>query len=87
MDITALYPRLAERELRETDIVWYSPETEPFSLRGVFFDEKEGLYVRMPLDVAAEANPSVRALSRMTAGGRLRFRTSSPYIALRVIAP
>ena len=87
MDITALDPRLAERELRETDIVWYSPETEPFSLRGVFFDEKEGLYVRMTLDVAAEANPSVRALARMTAGGRLRFRTSSPYIALRVIAP
>ncbi len=87
MDITALDPRLAERELRESDIVWRTPETPPFSLRGVFFDEKEGLYVRMPLLVAAEANPSVRVLARMTAGGRLRFRTASPYIALRALVP
>ena len=86
-DIATLDPRLANCELKETDIAWRSALAEPLSLHGVYYDEQEGLYLRMPPKIAAAASPSVRALSRMTSCGRVRFRTDSPYLALRCLAP
>lgn len=53
----------------------------PFRVYGLLSTEKG--FARMPEEVAAATNESVANLFRNTAGGRVRFRTNSPKIALR----
>ena len=86
-DIAVLDPRLAGCEVKETDVAWRSALSAPLSLHGVYFDEAEGLYLRMPPAVAMAVSGAVKTLSRCTSGGRIRFRTDSPYLALRCLAP
>lgn len=53
----------------------------PFRVYGLLFTEKG--FARLPEKVAFAANESVANLFRNTAGGRVRFRTNSPKIAIR----
>lgn len=69
------------------DIEWFSVREKPFSVHGVFYSQNEGLYRRLPKDVADATNEGVSYLSKNTAGGRIRFVTDSPYIAVRVEEP
>ena len=69
------------------DLEWYSVREEPFSIYGVFYSEEEGLFRRLPREVAEAVNTGVSHLSKNTAGGRVRFMTDSPYIVLRVVEP
>jgi len=69
------------------DVRWISADEPPFSLHGVYYSESEGIYRRMPKNVADRVNPAVAYLSADTAGGRVRFETDSPYIALHVGEP
>lgn len=55
--------------------------TSEFSLHGVFHDGTK--FRRMPEDVARRVSDSVYALHSNTAGGRIRFITNSPYVAIR----
>ena len=71
--------------VKEEDIVWYDIENAPFSIHGVFYDEKEEQYLRLPRAVADSINDGVRVLNHNTAGGRVRFITDSPYTALRAV--
>ena len=56
----------------------------PFCLFGLMYDLK---FRRMPENVAKEINDGVYRLHTNTSGGRLRFITDSPYIALVVKMP
>ena len=58
---------------------------EPFSLHGVFFED--GMFRRMPEAVAKATNDGVHWLHSNTAGGRVRFCTDSPYIAIHTEMP
>lgn len=69
------------------DIEWLSVLQVPFSLHGVFYAEEEGVYRRMPKAVADSVSEGVAFLSKHTAGGRIRFSTNSPYLAVRVEEP
>ena len=44
----------------------------------------DGVYRRMPYDVASSVSKAVAAISLESAGGRCRFTTDSPYIAILV---
>ena len=66
----------------EPDIVWHDPLKSPFKLYGVFYDTEEGRYLRMPKSVAEAVSSDVAELNTNTTGGRLRFKTNSPYIAI-----
>ena len=77
-----LDPNLLDLKVSETDVVWRDALAAPFSLHGVYYDEGKGAYRRMPLEVAERVNNGVRYYSSCTSGGRLRFRTSSPYVAI-----
>lgn len=57
-------------------------ETEVISVHGVFFEG--GCFRRMPMALAESLNPNVVMLNQCTAGGRVRFVTDSPYIAISV---
>ena len=53
----ALDPNLFAASIKETDAVWHSPRSLPFSVHGVYYDEEKGTYRRMPYEIAARVNP------------------------------
>ena len=72
-----------ESKISEPDVHWIDATSECFSLFGVFAPDKDDeWYHRMPRDVAAKVNEGVAWGYRDTAGGRLRFRTDSRYVAI-----
>lgn len=66
---------------RETDLVWHDAAEAPFALYGAC---QAAPFLRMLEEVAATVSTGVAELSRHTAGVRVRFRTDSPYIAVRL---
>lgn len=84
MDIQKIDTNFAKAEITETDIVWRKATDSAFDLRGVFYDEEAGCYYRMKREIADQVSPGVKVLARCTVGGRIRFRTNSPYITARV---
>ena len=63
-------------------IRFYSCLEKPFSLHGIEHDGN--MFYRMPLCVASKVNEGVKNLCSHTAGGRVRFKTNSPYVAISV---
>lgn len=68
-----------ETSISKDDIVWLNAAEAPFVVYGATGTDP---YMRMPDDVAKTVSPGVLALSKNTAGIRVRFRTNSPYIAI-----
>ena len=67
-------------------IEWHSVREERFDLYGLIVKDGDQ-FRRIPQDVADATNDGVSSLSRNTAGGRVRFITDSPFIALRAEMP
>lgn len=63
------------------ELLFYNCLETPFHVYGLIAS-RQG-FVRMPEDVAKTVNENVSVLFRNTAGGRVRFRTDSPRIAIR----
>ncbi len=84
MDLLKIDPNFAKTKITETDIEWRKAHDDAFDLRGVFYDEEAGCYYRMKREIADQVSPGVKVLARCTVGGRVRFKTNSPYIAVRV---
>ncbi|MBO5221239.1 MAG: SGNH/GDSL hydrolase family protein [Clostridia bacterium] len=74
-----------ETTINEPDLIWLDAKQAPFALYGVFYDEEQKCYVRMPQEIADAVSRGVGELNRCTAGGRIRFRTNSPCIAIRAV--
>lgn len=87
MNISEIDKNLRRAVIKETDVLWKNARDYPFSLHGVFYSEEEKRYRRMPKAVAEAVSPSVGVLSTNTAGGRVRFRTDSPYITVKAVLP
>ena len=83
MDITKLDANFLKVRVKEENVVWKNALETPFSLHGIYYDEQEKCYRRMPRSSAKQVSVGVEVLSANTAGGRLRFKTDSPYIAIR----
>jgi len=67
----------------DAEVVWSNVINAPFELHG-FYEPNNGEYFRrLPDDVAEATSKSVKLLHRESAGGRVRFSTNSPYIAIR----
>ncbi len=62
------------------DAVFYDPRNAPFRIYGIFYEN--GMFRRLPERVARATNEGVVYLHANTAGGRVRFRTDSPYILI-----
>ena len=87
MSIKTIDPNLANFGVKETDVEWISAHDPRFSLHGVIYDDEQGLYTRVPRKVAESVSSSVASLSYRTSGGRLRFVSDSPYIAIKAALP
>ena len=71
-----------ETKIDKNDIKFYKIDEAPFKVYGVF--KENGKYRRMPEGVAKSVSEGVYALHSNTAGGRVKFVTDSPYIAIHV---
>lgn len=73
-----------ETKLDKTDIKFYNIKENPFCLYGLMFDE---MFRRMPESVAKKVNTGIEELHLNTTGGRIRFKTDSPYVAINAVMP
>ena len=62
------------------DAVFYDPRKAPFKIYGLIYEN--GAFRRMPEETARSVSEGVYYLHTHTAGGRVRFRTDSPYILI-----
>ena len=77
---------VVETTIEEPDLVWFDAKEAPFLLHGLIYDAEMGCYTRMPQKIAEGISAGVSgSLNRCTAGGRVRFRTDSTYIAIRAV--
>ena len=65
------------------DVVWYDVRQAPFSLHGLYEPLTEPYFRRVPAEVADATGAGVSLLAQESAGGRVRFSTDSPYVAIR----
>ena len=67
----------------DAEVVWHDVRKPPFSLHGFIKPETESFFYRVRRDVAEATSEGVDLLSQESAGGRVRFSTDSPYVAIR----
>lgn len=74
--------------LNEEDIIFYNVKNSPFDLYGLIYDNNNSRFRRMNSAVANSIDPNgIGYLNYCTAGGRVRFTTSSRYIAIKADMP
>ena len=69
------------------DLVLYDIRKPPFQIYGLYQPTTEPVFKRMPTEVAQAVSKGVRNLHGMTAGGRVRFSTNSPYVVIKAVMP
>lgn len=83
MDISKIDKNFkVETRIERKGLRFYDAESEPFSIHGIF---REGDYFRrLPESVAKSVSDGVYYLHTNTAGGRVRFKTNSSFVAINV---
>ena len=76
---------IVETNINIPDIKFYDVKEAPFKIYGVFYQDER--FRRMPKDIAKTVNDGVAGLHEHTAGGRIRFKTTSPYVAINTKMP
>ncbi len=84
---TVIQPYGFTTQLELSDVRFREVREKPFDIYGLYEPHSEGVFRRLPADVAEATSPAVKSLSVHTAGGRVRFCTDSPYIAVHAIMP
>ena len=69
-------------DLGRDDIRFFDVKKTPEYLFGLRFDKTR--FMRMPEQVAATFSDGIVSLNRCTSGGRIRFRTNSPFVAISI---
>lgn len=69
-----------ETKINKPNIQFYNALCAPFKVYGVFHEN--GMFRRIPEGIAKSVSEGVTHLHANTAGGRIRFKTDSPYIAI-----
>lgn len=88
-DITKIDKNFAVQPVEiGVDTVFFNCLEEPFKVYGLMFPQnEEDVFHRMPYEVAETVNDGVNTLNHHSAGGRVRFKTNSPYIIIRAKEP
>lgn len=86
MDITKIDSNFKiETKLDLNDVKFYNVTDEPFKIYGVFHEG--GLFRRLPQNVGEMVSEGVSYHHTNSAGGRVRFKTNSPYVAIYAKMP
>lgn len=81
MDISKIDKNFLVCSFEDEDACWYDASSYPFDVYGVL--EEDGAFRRLPAAVADNVNDGVSYLAANSAGGRVRFKTDSPFIAVK----
>lgn len=87
MRLEELDKNFGPEEFDRNDIVFYDARKAPFKIYGLYEPQTEGVFRRMPKEVADTVNPGVSGLSENPSGGRIRFKTDSPFVAIHAQMP
>ena len=71
------------KTINKEGVKFYNPLEKPFSVYGITYGND--IFYRMPPEVAESVSEGVNRLNYHTAGGRICFRTDSPYVAISVV--
>lgn len=83
MDNSKIDPNLVlPSYIGKPDVRFFDIDEPPFEIHGV--RRHEGQYTRVPPEIAAKLNTRAKKFNSATAGGRVRFKTDSTYVAIRV---
>ena len=74
---------IVNRSIGDVEAVWYDVRRAPFALHGFCEPIGEPFFRRVPAEVADATSEGVSRLAEESAGGRVRFSTDSPFIAIR----
>lgn len=74
-----------ETNIKREGLRFLNAAEPPFTVHGLI--RISDRWVRMPLDIAEKTSANVYMLAKNTAGGRVRFCTNSPYIAIKAVQP
>lgn len=74
-----------ESNIKREGLRFIDSNANPFKIYGLI--RISDRWVRMPLDIAQSVSQNVYQLSKHTSGGRVRFVTDSPYIAIKTVQP
>lgn len=74
-----------ETKIQKPQIAFFDAKSSPIVIDGVFYEN--GAFRRMPEKIAKSVSEGVYWLHSNTAGGRIRFRTDSPYVAISAKMP
>ncbi|MBQ9756288.1 MAG: hypothetical protein IJV99_01685, partial [Clostridia bacterium] len=85
MDLAKIDKNFATQTVTKQDVKWRSVLSSNFSVHGITYSNELGHYLRMPQNIADQVNEGVSNLNRHTSGGRIRFTTNSPYIAIKAV--
>ena len=78
----------ADTTIEEPDVRFYDVRKAPFKIYGLYEPQTESdMFRRLPQSLADEVNEGFAVLAKHTAGGRVRFRTNSRYVGIRVEYP
>ena len=85
MDISKIDKNLkVETEIKRDNLIWLDASQSPFKVYGAYSCNP---YSRLKKEVADKTNDGVAGLNFHTAGIRVRFRTNSPFIAIKAFFP
>lgn len=78
------------KPISQKDVVWHRAAEEPFSLHGIYYqtpyvENTLGSYMRFPKEVGEAISANTQWFSSISAGGRIRFMTNSPYVAIKCV--
>ena len=72
-------------EIKRDGLIFLDARSAPFEINGVLFED--GKFRRMPDSIAKSVSDGVHSMHANTAGGRVRFITDSPFIAINAKMP
>ncbi len=82
-DITKDDPNFITDSALPQDLRWFNCQQDPFEVLGLAVCAGQRFW-RLPEGIIHQVNDGVSSLAKHTAGGRIRFRTDSSSVALRV---
>ena len=74
---------LPDDKIGKYDVKYYDVKCEPFRIYGVWHDGER--FVRFPKDIAPKVSEGMTHAYSSASGGRVRFVTDSPYVAIKSV--
>ncbi|OAK67406.1 SGNH/GDSL hydrolase family protein [Lederbergia galactosidilytica] len=84
MNVGRLDEHMKAHSLSGIPLQWHNPKQSPFEINGFAWFEEDRTFRRLPKQPKFEVTEAVDVLANCTAGGQIRFRTSSRQLALKV---